>query len=1046
MKSKSIRVRFCCCLVFLAPAAFAASFNFDGLSLTVPDGFEIDRIAGPPLVDRPISAALDDRGFLYVTDSAGMSDGAEKQIKDKAHRLLRLEDRDGDGRFDEHTVFADRLMFPEGCLFHEGAVYVAAPPEIWKFTDGDGDGVAEKREVWFDGKTLTHCGNDLHGPYLGRDGWLYWTKGAHAEQHYILPDGRRFDTRSCHIFRARPDATQVEPVFTGGMENPVGLAFTPAGERILSGTFFWTPAAGERDGLIHAIYGGVYGRAREDLADHPLTGSIMPNLTQTGASAPCGIICCETDSLGSGFRGSLFTCYFNLHKVMHHEVVPNGATFKTKETDFVTSDSPDFHPTDVLEDADGSLIIVDTGGWYKICCPTSQLAKPDVLGAIYRVRRTGAPKLEDARGLKIAWDKLEPAGLSPFLADQRARVREHAIRELSHHGGAAVPALRETLMHSESALARQNAVWALSRISGDEARAAVRKAFEDKDASVVQPALHVAGIWRDRKSLELLAAIMLTHKDSAIARTAAEGLGRLGDGAAVPALLDAAGGLREETPDDSGAPASDAARIIEHSIIYALIEIGDAGAVSGSIHSSNVRKRRAALVALDQMKKGLLPAGSITPLLNDDNAMLRLTAEWIVGHHPEWGDVLAGHFRERLNRPPADDAAQLALEKQVAGLTRSPAIQSLLASSVVQDGNATGRVVALRAMARAGVNPAPAGWLDALSALLPGADAATLPDLVATARALPLPKTGHAGFTGALARAGRRDDVPAQVRLDALVVSAGAGLVDPTLFNFLIRNLMPDQPLLVRSAAAAVVAKAKLSGEQQLALADALRSVGPLEMPRLLPAFERNASEALGHRLVAALKDSAGLRGLRADLLAGLFVKYPPSVEAEGRFLIALVNADAGKQAAHLDDLVAHLPSGDVRRGQAVLLRAGCLVCHSIGYSGGRFGPDLTNIGKVRTPRDLIEAIVYPSASLVRGYETITVSTKSGAAFAGTIARESADEVVLNIGPQIQQHIARGEIAQMNPANISLMPQGFGDLLQRQDLADLIAFLRASQR
>ena len=52
-------------------------------------------------------------------------------------------------------MFAQRMMFPEGCLWHGGSLYVAAPPEIWKLTDADGDGVAEKREVWFDGKTLT---------------------------------------------------------------------------------------------------------------------------------------------------------------------------------------------------------------------------------------------------------------------------------------------------------------------------------------------------------------------------------------------------------------------------------------------------------------------------------------------------------------------------------------------------------------------------------------------------------------------------------------------------------------------------------------------------------------------------------------------------------------------------------------------------------------------------------------------------------------------------------------------------------------------------
>ena len=60
-----------------------------------------------------------------------------------------------------------------------------------------------------------------------------------------------------------------------------------------------------------------------------------------------------------------------------------------------------------MEDADGSLLVIDTGGWYKLCCPTSQLCKPDVLGAIYRVRKTGAAKIEDPRGRKIEWGKMK---------------------------------------------------------------------------------------------------------------------------------------------------------------------------------------------------------------------------------------------------------------------------------------------------------------------------------------------------------------------------------------------------------------------------------------------------------------------------------------------------------------------------------------------------------------------------------------------------------------------------------------------------------------
>lgn len=59
-----------------------------------------------------------------------------------------MTDADGDGVFEQRTVFADGLMLPQGCLWHAGSLYVSAAPQIWKLTDTDDDGVADGREVW----------------------------------------------------------------------------------------------------------------------------------------------------------------------------------------------------------------------------------------------------------------------------------------------------------------------------------------------------------------------------------------------------------------------------------------------------------------------------------------------------------------------------------------------------------------------------------------------------------------------------------------------------------------------------------------------------------------------------------------------------------------------------------------------------------------------------------------------------------------------------------------------------------------------------------
>src|SRR5262249_60865223 len=120
-------------------------------------------------------------------------------------------------------------------------------------------------------------------------------------------------------------------------------------------------------------------------------------------------------------------------------------------------------PTDVIEDADGSLLIVDTGGWYKLCCPTSQLVKPDVTGAIYRVKKVGAQKVADPRGEKIDWAKTKPEELAKLLGDPRPVVRWKAVTALAVDTPENQARIWLTIREG-SELARIHAVWAAARI------------------------------------------------------------------------------------------------------------------------------------------------------------------------------------------------------------------------------------------------------------------------------------------------------------------------------------------------------------------------------------------------------------------------------------------------------------------------------------------------------------------------------------------------------------------------------------------------------
>lgn len=776
----------------------------------------------------------------------------------------------------------------------------------------------------------------------------------------------------------------------------------------------------------------------------------MPVMTHMSAAAPCGLTTYRSRGLGLDFYDNLFACYFNLHKVVRHILVPDGATFKTKDLDFVTSDSHDFHPTDVLEDADGSLLIVDTGGWYKICCPTSQLAKPDVLGGIYRVRRTGMTAPADPRGLGLSLGRLKSADLIALLADERLVVQKQALNEIRKRGVSTVVSLRETVASPAApASTRVQSIWALARINSPEARAAVRSALADTNTTIRHAATHAVSLWRDLAAYESLEK-MVSGADASLARVAAEALGRLGDKRAVPVLLAAFGRLPESPVSATGSPTDSAARVLQHSLLYALIELADREQLLAHARTStNPQIKRGALIALDQITDSGLKPEDVVPHLASTAPAMKQTAAWIISHRPDWGADVAGYFRERLGAKTLSPAEQSELPGQLAPLAKHAAIQDLLAATL-RDAQATRdtRLLAMRTMAAAALKDTPAPWLTELARLLGNADETLARSAVATLRTVSNPKQPGAEVVAALAAAGRNAALPADIRLDALAtLPAGAGEIDAALFDFLRANLAGTQTLTIRSAAATTLAKAKLTADQQLELAAALQTIGPLELPKLLPAFERAPTEALGRKLLASLKGSTGWRGLRTDLLKPLLAKYPPPVQTLGDELLKLLNADAAKEAAHLTDLLGQLKDGDIRRGMAVFnsAKSACATCHAIGYLGGRLGPDLTRIGGARNERDLLEAIVYPSASFVRSYEPFVVLTKGGEEFSGVLRKDAPEEVILATGPETEQRIARKDIAELRPGSVSIMPQGLDQVLTRQELADLLAFLKAAK-
>jgi putative heme-binding domain-containing protein len=267
------------------------------------------------------------------------------------------------------------------------------------------------------------------------------------------------------------------------------------------------------------------------------------------------------------------------------------------------------------------------------------------------------------------------------------------------------------------------------------------------------------------------------------------------------------------------------------------------------------------------------------------------------------------------------------------------------------------------------------------------------------------------------------------------------------LLTLVLANLDLTKPVLTRGNAATILAKSKLTDEELLEAADRLKSTGPLEATKLLETFEQSTNEAVGLKLVESLRNSKALASLRPDALQKLLDQFPQSVQEQGRGLLASLNEDTTKQKTHLEELLSSLGKGDIRRGQLVFnsQKAACSSCHAMGYLGGRVGPDLTTIGQVRTERDLLESIVYPSASFVRSFEPYVVKTKSDEDYNGVLRKDAPDEIVLATGPSTEVRIARSDIVDFRPGTVSVMPAGMEQQLTRQELADLVAFLKATK-
>lgn len=999
------------------------------IRLEVPPGFTIEQVRVEPPLEFPMFAAWDDRGGLYVAESSGLDLYAELAAQTRKCRIRRLEDRDGDGHFERGTVFADRLVFPMGLAWHDGALYVPDPPDVVTFRDTDDNGMADERRVILTGFGHTDNGS-LHGLVFGPDARLYMTMGHPDGYRLKRDDGSILAGTNGALLRCRADGSQPQ-VVCRGFTNLVELVFLPGGAMIGTDNFYQTPSGGLRDALVHLVEGGLYPQnTYEDETFHVVTGELLPPVTRLPTTGISGLARYRGTAFPEPYRENLFSAQHNTRKVQRHILVPQDATWTANDEDFVTTDHPDFHPSDVLEDADGSLLVVDTGGWYVQHCPTGRIQHSRAPGGLYRVRYAAADPVEDPWGTAVDWTAANEKTLLNLLCEPRVAVRDRAENELARRGVAGLSAVGNWLPACDDSDAQRRALWLLARSSHSEGSRALRSALDDEDALSVQVAARGLALCADRGAEQKLRGL-LSSPQAGVRLAAAEALGPCGSRQSLDAIWSAL--------------AESADPFLRHALVLAASRHTTQADLFAALGSRSPRVEQAALLLLDQPPHEALGYEAVVARLGSDDPHVRQTALSVLQRHSEWADRAVTLIAGWLNQPAFDDERRAGLRTLALAFHQRPEVAELASSAIAGRTQAipATRILlleTLRDSPSAELHPA---WREAIGLALADGDPAIRHAAARTAAALDL-----RDFAPVLAALADDETTDIGLRLDLLRSATRArAQLSGRAIDWLIERVADAEKPIDQLSAAEVLIHCELGDRQLVALLESATPqllVSPsLLMPLLERSIDDRTAEAIAEFLSARLE--SGWRPSERDL-AGLLAQFPPAQRESAQRLLATLRRQVENQQHELAEFLPLLDErGEVERGREVFFGnvAACSACHRVGDEGGQVGPDLTRIGTVRSGRDLVESIVVPSSTFAQGFESYTVQTVDGLVFTGILGRQTPEVVVLVDSARNEVRITREQIELMERSSTSIMPDGFASKLSREQLRDLMAWLRS---